>query len=104
MLVFKIVKRPKGILLANAIGSYILNNFTQAAALAKSDQYACKIILTKSYVIYVAIDLSNSNGIMKLQAAKSECFFQRYLTQLFNDAVVLSKLDFKAMVVLTLAF
>ena len=97
MLVFKIVKSLQCILKTDLTGSHILNNYTQAVALSKTDKYACEIKSDEKFCnLYQYVDLSNIDEIIKLLAEKPRRSLQQYLAQLFTNTVVLSKLDQEA--------
>ena len=102
MLVFKIVKSLQCILKTDLTGSHILNNYTQAVALSKTDKYACGITSDEKFCsLYQYADLSNIDEIIKLLAEKPRRSLQRYLAQLFTNTVVLSKLDYETIEGLT---
>ena len=76
--------------------------YTQATALTKTVQNACKVQSDEKFCnLYQYVDLSNNKKIIKLEAEKPGRFMQRYPAQLFNDTEVLSKLDYEAMVILS---
>ena len=77
-------------------------DYTQATALTKTVQNACKVKSDEKFCnLYQYVDLSNNKKIIKLEAEKPGRFMQRYPAQLFNDTEVLSKLDYEAMVILS---
>ena len=76
--------------------------YTQATALTKTVQNACKVKSDEKFCnLYQYVDLSNNDDIIKLEAEKPGRSLQRYPAQLFNDTEVLSKLDYEAMVILS---